>query len=46
MLVADGWIVLRFAWEDVMYDPEYVREVLRNVVDARTQVRACTRCAA
>jgi very-short-patch-repair endonuclease len=46
LLVADGWIVLRFAWEDVMYDPEYVREVLLSVVDARTQARRCTRCAA
>ena len=32
-LVADGWIVLRFSWEDVMLDPGYVREVLLAVVD-------------
>lgn len=28
MLVVDGWLVLRFAWEDVMHDQRYVREVL------------------
>lgn len=32
LLVADGWIVLRFAWEDVMFDPDYVRSVLVAVV--------------
>lgn len=38
LLVADGWIVLRFIWEDVMFRPEWVRDVLvRTVgVDART----------
>lgn len=25
-LALDGWLVLRFAWEDVMYRAEYVRE--------------------
>ena len=28
MLVVAGWIVLRFCFEDVMYDPESVRETL------------------
>lgn len=28
LLVANGWTVLRFAWEDVMHDPEWVRAVL------------------
>jgi very-short-patch-repair endonuclease len=45
LLVVDGWIVLRFAWEDVMFDPDYVHQVLVSVValvDARTQVGACT----
>lgn len=45
LLVVDGWIVLRFAWEDVMFDPEYVRRVLVAVValvDGRTQVPKCT----
>ncbi|MDO9455590.1 DUF559 domain-containing protein [Nocardioides sp.] len=32
LLVVDGWIVLRFSWEDVMFDPDYVREVLVAVV--------------
>jgi very-short-patch-repair endonuclease len=38
LLVADGWIVLRFAWEDVMFDPAYVRDVLMRVVERRAQV--------
>ena len=32
LLVADRWLVLRFAWEDVMFDPDYVRSVLEAVV--------------
>ena len=32
LLVADGWRVLRFSWEDVMFDPAYVRRVLVDVV--------------
>jgi very-short-patch-repair endonuclease len=36
-LVQDGWIVLRFAWEDVMHDQDYVRAVLRSF--ARTATR-------
>lgn len=28
LLVVEGWLVLRFAWEDVMHDPGYVRQVL------------------
>jgi len=28
LLVIDGWIVLRFAWEDVMFEQDYVRDVL------------------
>lgn len=39
LLVVDGWTVLRFSYEDVMFDPDFVLEVLRTVVDARTQVR-------
>jgi very-short-patch-repair endonuclease len=48
LLVIDGWIVLRFAWEDVMFDPSYVREVLVAVVafvHRRRKVRGC-RCGA
>lgn len=37
-LVADGWTVLRFSWEDVMFDPDYVRAVLLAVA-----MRACER---
>lgn len=38
LLVADGWTVLRFTWEDVMFRPEWVRAVLVRAVgvDART----------
>jgi very-short-patch-repair endonuclease len=46
LLVAAGWIVLRFAWEDVMFDPDFVRQVLIDVV-RRVQEqaqRACPRC--
>jgi very-short-patch-repair endonuclease len=32
LMVMDGWIVLRFAWEDVMFDPGYVSRVLKSVV--------------
>ena len=37
LLVADGWLVLRFAWEHVMHDPEHVRTVLEAVVHQRAQ---------
>ncbi|MGB0100391.1 MAG: DUF559 domain-containing protein [Nocardioides sp.] len=48
LLVVDGWIVLRFSWEDVMFDPDYVRSVLVAVValaHRRTEV-TCPRCRA
>lgn len=32
LLVCEGWLVLRFAWEDVMLDPTYVHDVLVAVV--------------
>ncbi|WP_344044946.1 endonuclease domain-containing protein [Nocardioides panacihumi] len=32
LLVADGWLVLRFSWEDVMFDQDYVAAVLAGVV--------------
>lgn len=47
-LVVDDWIVLRFAWEDVMFDPAFVLEMLRGAValtHRRTKV-ACSRCGA
>lgn len=49
LLVVDGWIVLRFAWEDVMFDPDYVHQMLVAVValvDGRTQVHSCSCSAA
>lgn len=48
VLVAAGWIVLRFAWEDVMLDPAFVRQILVGVV-ARVDRQAegpCARCGA
>lgn len=44
-LVAAGWIVLRFAYEDVMFDQDFVRGVLVAVValaDTRTHCSCCT----
>ena len=46
LLVIDGWLVLRFSYEDVMFDPGYVLDVLNMVVDTRTQVGRCPHCAA
>jgi len=34
-LVVAGWLVLRFAWEDVMHDPAWVRSVLERAVALR-----------
>ena len=31
--VVDGWIVVRFAWEHVMFQPDYVRRVLTSAVE-------------
>ena len=41
-IVAAGWTLLRFSWEDVMHDPDYVRSVLRVFVrpPGRTQQRS------
>ncbi|MDP2774956.1 MAG: hypothetical protein Q8O61_15490 [Nocardioides sp.] len=35
--VVNGWLVLRFAWEDVMFDHAYVHGVLTALVVRRTQ---------
>jgi very-short-patch-repair endonuclease len=42
LLSADRWTVLRFTWDDVMLNPEWVHEVLCRVVgvDARTELPA------
>ncbi len=37
LLTANGWHVLRFAWEDVMHEPEWVRSVIGALVDERTE---------
>ena len=34
--VVDGWLVVRFAWEHVMFEPDYVARVLGDVVAARS----------
>ncbi len=41
--VVNGWLVLRFSWEDVMFEPELVRAVLVGAVDERTN-RLCPAC--
>jgi very-short-patch-repair endonuclease len=48
LLAADGWVVLRFTWEDVMFRPEWVLEVLVRAVagDTRTLVTGTRRSAA
>lgn len=45
LMVVNGWLVLRFAWEDVMFDPQWVRSVLEAAVAEREQ-RRCRRCCA
>lgn len=34
-LVAAGWLVLRFAWEDVMFDQDWVAGIIRRAVERR-----------
>ena len=34
--VVNGWLVLRFAWEDVMFHPDWVRWVLTEAVELRS----------
>ena len=41
----NGWLVLRFAYEDVMFDPDWVREILTAAVTERT-VSRCPHCRA
>ncbi len=43
LLTAEGWVVLRFTWEDVMFRPDWVRRVIARAVghvDTRTQLTA------
>lgn len=42
LLVANGWTVLRFAWEDVMHDPAWVRSVLLATVQRTERTRQAT----
>lgn len=42
LLVANGWDVLRFSWEDVMHDQDFVRAVLRATVVRTEQALAHT----
>lgn len=45
LMVVDGWVVLRFAWEDVMLDPDYIRDVLVAVVAAQRRGQdGCPKC--
>jgi very-short-patch-repair endonuclease len=44
-MVVNGWLVLRFAWEDVMFDPDWVRSILEAAVNERTY-RPCRTCGA
>jgi very-short-patch-repair endonuclease len=33
LLVVDDWIVLRFSWEDVMFDSDWVRSIMVSAVE-------------
>ena len=44
-LVAAGWLVLRFTWDDVMHRPDLVAVTLRGAVKRRTEVM-CPGCSA
>jgi very-short-patch-repair endonuclease len=45
VFAAKGWLVLRFAWEDVMFDQQWVRATLSMAVDERAE-RRCVTCRA
>lgn len=45
-MVVNGWLVLRFAWEDVMFDQDFVREILAAAVAERTKMCPACRSAA
>lgn len=36
-LGARGWVVLRFTWHEVMFQPDYVRRMLKMTVGARAE---------
>jgi very-short-patch-repair endonuclease len=39
-LVLRGWLVVRFTWEQVMFEPELVAATLQALVDQRARRRA------
>ncbi len=41
-LVRAGWIVLRFSWESVMFEQEWIKGILTDVVRRRT--KGCPHC--
>jgi hypothetical protein len=41
--IAHGWLVLRFAWEQVMFEPDWVRSVLERATKERTE-QLCPGC--
>jgi very-short-patch-repair endonuclease len=41
-LVVRGWLVLRFAWEHVMFEPEWVLKTVRAALLLRSPVRRST----
>jgi very-short-patch-repair endonuclease len=45
VFVVRGWLVLRFAWEDVMFDQTWVRSILEAAV-AQQADRRCVGCRA
>lgn len=40
-LTTSGWLVLRFTWEQVMHQPEWVRDQIRSAVALRRQQELC-----
>ncbi len=42
-LVLQGWLVLRFTWEKVMHQPDYVRGVLARTLATTSPLRALKR---
>lgn len=36
-MVRTGWLVARFTWDDVMHKPDYVREVIADLVTLRLE---------
>jgi len=40
-MILAGWLVLRFAWEHVMFDPDWVMEVIAWVVRQRAGMSHC-----